>query len=234
MSLLDLQEIPRRTMTLFFLVDKSGSMQGSKIASVNDAIRNIIPVLRDISDTNPDAEIKIATLEFASDCQWMYGEPQSLGDFRWLDIRADGWTAMGEACLELNAKLSKHGFMKSPSGSYAPVVIMLSDGAPTDDFHNGMTALNQNNWFKNAIRIAIAIGNDANYDVLREFTGNPEAIYEANNTDALKSIIRIAAVTSSQIGSQSSNTGGATKQEQVIQEINQQLEVADTSDAEEW
>ena len=98
MSLLDLQEIPRRTMTLFFLVDKSGSMQGSKIASVNDAIRNIIPVLRDISDSNPDAEIKIATLEFASDCQWMYGEPQSLGDFRWLDIRADGWTAMGEAC----------------------------------------------------------------------------------------------------------------------------------------
>ena len=147
MSLLDLQEIPRRTMTLFFLVDKSGSMQGSKIASVNDAIRNIIPVIRDISDSNPDAEIRIATLEFASDCHWMYGEPQSLGDFRWLDIRADGWTAMGEACLELNAKLSKHGFMKSPSGSYAPVVILLSDGAPTDDFHNGMTALNQNNWF---------------------------------------------------------------------------------------
>ena len=234
MSLLDLQEIPRRTMTLFFLVDKSGSMQGSKIASVNDAIRNIIPVLRDLSDNNTDAEIKIATLEFASDCQWMYGEPQSLGDFRWLDIRADGWTAMGEACLELNAKLSKHGFMKSPSASYAPVVILLSDGAPTDDFHNGMVALSQNNWFKNAIRIAIAIGNDANYDVLREFTGNPEAIYEAYNTDALKSIIRIAAVTSSQIGSQSSNTGGATKQEQVIQEINHQLEAADTSDAEEW
>ena len=234
MSLLDLQEIPRRTMTLFFLVDKSGSMQGSKIDSVNDAIRNILPVLRDISDTNPDAEIKIATLAFASDCQWMYGEPQSLSDFRWLDIRADGWTAMGEACLELNAKLSKHGFMKSPSASYAPVVILLSDGAPTDDFHNGMVALSQNNWFKNAIRIAIAIGNDANYDVLREFTGNPEAIYEAYNTDALKSIIRIAAVTSSQIGSQSSNTGEATKQEQVIQEINHQLEATDTSDAEEW
>ena len=97
-----------------------------------------------------------------------------------------------------------------------------------------MTALNQNNWFKNAIRIAIAIGNDANYDVLREFTGNPEAIYEAYNTDALKSIIRIAAITSSQIGSHSSNTSGATKQEQVIQEINQQLEATDTSDAEEW
>lgn len=113
-------------------------------------------------------------------------------------------------------------------------VIMLSDGAPTDDFHNGMTALNQNNWFKNAIRIAIAIGNDANYDVLREFTGNPEAIYEAYNTDALKSIIRIAAVTSSQIGSHSSNTSGTTKQEQVIQEINHQLEATETSDAEEW
>ncbi|MBO5817710.1 MAG: VWA domain-containing protein [Paludibacteraceae bacterium] len=234
MSLLDLEEVPRRTMTLFFLVDKSGSMQGNKIASVNDAIRNIIPVLRDISDNNPDAEIKIATLEFASDCQWMYGEPQSLNEFRWLDIRADGWTAMGEACLELNAKLSRKGFMKSASGSYAPVVILLSDGAPTDDFDKGIAALRENPWFKNSIRIAIAIGNDANYDVLKEFTGNPEAIYEAYNTDALKHIIRIAAVTSSQIGSQSTSIGTTNKQEQVIQEINQQLEDIETSDAEDW
>lgn len=234
MSLLDLQEVPRRTMTLFFIVDKSGSMKGSKIASVNDAIRNIVPIIREISDNNPDAEIKIATLEFSNDCQWMYDEPQSLSSFQWLDIKAEGWTALGAACSELNSKLSRHGFMRSASGSYAPVLILLSDGAPTDDFEHAISVLRENNWYKHGIKIAIAIGDDANYAVLEQFTGNSEAIFEANNADALKSIIRIAAVTSSQIGSRSGNADATTKQEQVIKEIHQQVEQADTSDAEEW
>lgn len=234
MSLLDFQEVPRRTMTLFFMVDKSGSMKGSKIASVNDAIRNIIPIIRDVSDNNPDAEIKIATLEFSNDCQWMYDEPQSLTSFRWLDIKADGWTALGAACNELNSKLSRHGFMTSASGSYAPVIILLSDGAPTDDFDRTILTLRENNWFKHGIKIAIAIGEDANYSVLEQFTGNSEAIFEANNPEVLKSIIRIAAVTSSQIGTQSTNAGNTTKQEQVIKEINHQVEQTDTDGEDEW
>ena len=234
MSLLDFQEVPRRTMTLFFLVDKSGSMKGSKIASVNDAIRNIIPIIRDVSDNNPDAEIKIATLEFSNDCQWMYDEPQSLTSFRWLDIKADGWTALGAACNELNSKLSRHSFMTSASGSYAPVIILLSDGAPTDDFDRAILTLRENNWFKHGIKIAIAIGEDANYSVLEQFTGNSEAIFEANNPEVLKSIIRIAAITSSQIGTQSTNAGNITKQEQVIKEINHQVEQTDTDGEDEW
>ena len=32
--------VPRRTMTLFFVVDTSGSMTGEKIASVNTAVRS--------------------------------------------------------------------------------------------------------------------------------------------------------------------------------------------------
>ena len=40
MGLLDNESIPRRKMTLFFVIDTSGSMVGSKIGSVNDAIEN--------------------------------------------------------------------------------------------------------------------------------------------------------------------------------------------------
>ena len=36
MGLLDNESIPRRKMTLFFVIDTSGSMVGSKIGSVND------------------------------------------------------------------------------------------------------------------------------------------------------------------------------------------------------
>ena len=72
MGLLDNESVPRRTMTLVFVVDTSGSMEGNKIGAVNDAIRNVIPMLKDISDNNADAEIKIAALDFSSNVKWLY------------------------------------------------------------------------------------------------------------------------------------------------------------------
>lgn len=222
MSLLDdAVSVPRRTMTLFFLIDTSGSMSGNKIGAVNDAIVNVLPMLEDISSSNPDAEIKVAAMEFSNGTKWLYNEPKSVEDFKWIDVQAGGLTSLGEACLELNSKLSRSGYMKSASGSYAPAIILLSDGGPTDNFDGGLQTIQGNNWFKNAIRIAIAIGDDADLDVLARFTGNSEAVIKVQNIDALKQIIRIVAVTSSQIGSKSSSAGDTSKQDQVIKDVNQ-------------
>lgn len=220
MSLLDeVVSVPRRTMTLFFLIDTSGSMEGNKIGAVNDAVANVLPMLNEISDENPDAEIKIAALEFSSSINWLYSEPKLASDFIWQDVQANGLTSLGAACLELSSKLSRSGFMQSASGSFAPAIILLSDGGPTDDFENGLKKLKENNWFKAAIKIAIAIGDDADKEVLRQFTGNAEAVFTVHNIEALKQIIRVVAVTSSQIGSKSSTAGEATKQDQVVEEV---------------
>ena len=159
MGLLDNESIPRRQMTVFFMIDKSGSMTGSKIGEVNDAIANVLPMLGEISDENPDAEIKVAALEFATDTRWLYDEPKLANEFIWQDVTAEGMTSLGEACQELGKKLSRNGgFMSSPSGCYAPAIILLSDGGPTDNYEAGIKVLQGNSWFKSAIKIAIAIG----------------------------------------------------------------------------
>ena len=219
----EVAEVARKTMTLFFMVDKSGSMFGQKIGDVNDAVTNVLPIISDISDTNPDAEIKVAAMEFSNGVDWLYNTPKAASEFIWQDVDASGLTSLGAACLELNSKLSRSGFMQTASGSFAPVIILLSDGEPTDDYIGGLSALKANKWFKNAIKIAIAIGDDANTDTLAEFTGSKEAIFYVHNIEALKQVIRIVAVTSSQIGSKSSNAGATTKQEQVQAEIKDQI-----------
>ena len=86
---------PRRVMTLIFLVDTSGSMEGEKMGQVNDTIENILPEIGEISSTNADAEIKIAVLEFSSGIEWMYPEPISAEDFTWQNLEAGGLTSMG-------------------------------------------------------------------------------------------------------------------------------------------
>ena len=236
MGLLDeTVSFPRRTMTLFFLIDTSGSMEGNKIGAVNDAVVNVLPMLNDISETNPDAEIKVAALEFSNGVNWLYDEPKLAKDFIWQDVTASGLTSLGAACSELASKLSRSGgFMQSASGSFAPAIILLSDGGPTDDYNTGLAKLKANNWFKSAIKIAIAIGDDADKDVLKDFTGSSEAVITVHNIDALKQIIRVVAVTSSQIGSKSSTAGETTKQEQVVKDIQdatQNIDGAESSDS---
>ena len=233
MGLLDeTVSVPRRTMTLFFLIDTSGSMEGNKIGAVNDAVVNVLPMLNDISETNPDAEIKVAALEFSSGVNWLYDEPKLAKDFIWQDGTAGGLTSLGGACAELASKLSRNGgFMQSASGSFAPAIILLSDGGPTDNYEVGLAKLQSNNWFKSAIKIAIAIGDDADKDVLKQFTGNSEAVITVHNIDALKQIIRVVAVTSSQIGSKSSTAGDVTKQDQVIKDVQDAAKNIDGADS---
>lgn len=223
--------VPRKTMTLFFVIDTSGSMAGNKIGAVNDAIVNVLPMLNDISNSNADAEIKVAALEFSTSCQWLYSEPKLANEFIWQDVTAGGMTSLGEAFSELSSKLSRNGFMKSASGSYAPAIILLSDGGPTDNYKSGLSKLQSNRWFESAIKVAIAIGEDADKDVLKEFTGNIESVFTVHNIDALKQIIRIVAITSSQIGSKSSSTGDTTKQYQVIEEIKNGIENIDGAES---
>lgn len=223
-------KIARRTMTLFFLVDTSGSMDGDKMGSVNDAIRETVPDLQDLSDSNPDAAIKIAALQFDTDVRWLYPQPIDSADFRWNDLQANGLTSFGAALIELNAKLSKTQFLQEAAGSFAPVIILLSDGGPTDNYKKALDSIQQNNWFKYAIKIAIAIGNDADKKVLAEFTGNNEAVIEVHNRLALKSIIRFVSITSSQVNSQSSGIGDANKQAKVVSQVKNYVDTQNIED----
>lgn len=231
-GLLDsVESVPRRTMTMFFMIDTSGSMEGSKIGAVNSAMEEVMPIIGEISDNNPDAEIKIAVLDFSSDVKWLYDEPKTAANFQWRDVNADGLTSLGDACIHIEGKLHQsNGFMKSASGSFAPVFILMSDGEPTDNYQVGLNKLKANNWFKSGLKFAIAIGDDANKDVLEEFTGSKEAILTVHNTEALKKIIRMVSVTSSQIASTSTTSGEKSKQEQMNDAIHNQTDNMDGVD----
>jgi hypothetical protein len=71
-----------------------------------------------------------------------------------------------------------------------------------------LSALKQNNWFRAAVKVAVAIGEEANKDVLKEFTGSSEAVLEVHNKAMLKKMIKFVSVRASQVASKSSNVNG--------------------------
>lgn len=217
-------QLPRRTLTVFFLIDTSGSMAGGKISSLNVAIRDTLPMLEQISSENTDTEIKIAALQFASGCDWMYPRPLPVEDFEWNDLEATGLTSLGAAYQELLKKLSQtSGFMQEANASCAPIMILFSDGVPTDDAKHGHEHLKTNNWYKAAIKIAVAIGDDANKDVLKEFVNdNSEAVLTVHNVTDLKKMIYLVSVTATQVASKGVSVGTdapESRQEEVMQDI---------------
>lgn len=197
----DAEEIAKKSMVLFFIIDQSGSMEGSKIGSLNTAMEEVIPEIRDIGEA--DADIKVAVLTFSSGSQWMYQEPIPIEDFKWKNVTANGVTDLGDAFSKLAGKLSRNEFLKSPTISFAPVMFLMSDGYPTDDYKEGLEKLKNNKWYKAGIKVALAIGEDADQDVLAEFTTSKEAVVTAYNGEALAKLIRFVTITSSQIGSKS-------------------------------
>lgn len=224
-------EVPRRTMVLFFVVDCSGSMKGEKIGTVNNAIREVIPELKDISEENADAQIKIATLQFSSGAKWNVDEPMPAESFRWQDLDAEGITDLGEACRMLNDKLSRKAFMSDATGSFAPAIFLLSDGGPTDDYKRGLEKLKANTWFKKAIKVAVAIGEDANTDVLAEFTGNIESVITVHSPEALKKWIRFVSVRASEIGSKSSSVGTQNENNEESETAEEEVKQKEFTDA---
>ena len=85
----DAEEIAKRSMVIFFVIDCSGSMSGSKIGTVNSVMEELIPEIKDIGGA--DADIKLAVLKFSGGCEWMYDAPVSIGEFEWKPLEAEAF-----------------------------------------------------------------------------------------------------------------------------------------------
>ena len=147
----------------------------------------------------------IGIMTFSTGAEWVTGDNLvSPSNCSSLNLNAEGQTDMGVAFRKLNEKLSsKTGFLTRATGSVAPVLFLLSDGAPTDDYQSGLARLKNNAWYKVAARVAIGYG-ECNDAVLYEFTGNEETIMHTNNPQELKNMIKFVTITSSMVASGSS------------------------------
>lgn len=211
--------VARKVLPIIYVLDTSGSMSGDRIAAVNEAMHETMEVLADVSSKNPDAEIKVAVLQFASGAKWVTNGLVFLEDFFWNDLAAGGVTDFGSALNELNNKLSRSEFLVSDTGFCVPVIMFASDGQPTDNFEKALDNITANNkWFRYATKISIAVGDDADLDVLAKVAGNKEAVVKVDDVEALKMLIKVASVTSSMINSKSRTTAEGSNAIEIIRQ----------------
>ncbi|MEU6867164.1 VWA domain-containing protein [Streptomyces sp. NPDC046876] len=189
-----------RPVHFIWLLDCSYSMQGEKIGQLNYAIREAVPEMRSVAQDNPAAQLLLRTLTFSTTARWHHQDPVPVENFTWQDVQVDGTTNLGEALALVARELDTPPM---PQRALKPVLALVSDGVPTDDWKAGLRAVDATPWGRKAVRVAIAIGADADRTVLQEFLGNPELQpLDANSPKQLAAAIRWASTAAVKAASQ--------------------------------
>ena len=169
-----------------------------KMQSLNQAIRQSLPGMARVARDNPEARVLVRAVAFADQASWHISEPTPVEDLHWRDLQASGCTAMG-AALRLVAEQLHTPPMEERA--LPPVLVLISDGQPTDDFDAGVARLMQEPWAQKAVRLAIALGHDADLEVLQQFIGaapanqrerSPRRPLQASNATSLAQYIQWA------------------------------------------
>ena len=190
--------LSNRPLHFIYLCDCSGSMAAQgKMQALNQAIRQSLPGMAEVAEQNPEARVLVRAMRFADGAEWHLADTTPVQELQWRDLEAGGITAMGEA-LELVA-----GVLQSPpmeERALPPVLVLISDGQPTDDFDAGLAKLMRQPWAQKAVRLAIAMGHDADLEVLQHFIGpepsgggkSPRRPLQASNATTLAQYIQWA------------------------------------------
>lgn len=114
-------------------------------------------------------DLNISVLTFAAEVRWAADQIPA-DRFAWSPEWAGhpdrSGTALGSALRALAARLEAP---PAPVVGRAPVLALLSDGQPTDDWADGLRALDAAAWGRSAVRVAIKLGEDAQASVLEAF-----------------------------------------------------------------
>jgi uncharacterized protein YegL len=168
-----------RPLPVIVLADTSGSMSvDGKIQALNKALKDMISTFA--SESRLRAELQVAVITFGGNADVHLPLTAAHKIEHIADLPATGGTPMGEA-FTLAANLIEDKEL-IPSRAYKPVVVLVSDGHPTDNFAEGMELLMNGERSAKVTRFAMGIGSDADLALLGDFANDLEApVFKAEN-----------------------------------------------------
>ena len=198
-----------RRLPVYLLIDTSESMVGTAIESVRTGLSAMLSALRQ----NPYA-LEMGALSIIT----FGGKAQKLTPltevyaFQLPALDVKPGTMLGCAISILDQAITTEIVKTTPEqkGDYKPLVFILTDGQPTDEWHSAFEQFKRNH--KSVIVYAVGCGDDVDFAILKELTENT---YSMEQMDA-DAFAKLFVCISSSIQSASGAIGEQKKQGSAI------------------
>lgn len=173
-------DVPDKVALAVFLIDRSGSMDGTVLGTVNSILEE---VLADLSRN----EIKIAIAQIDQCVAWNASYPVEAREYRnWDRIQAGDLSNMGEAFMQLGKKLEDRTWCPVGKHGIEGTFILFSDGMATDHYESGLNYLKSNKIFQDGKKLAVNFSVKKDIGVLLDFAGSQNNFVDAGNKDIRK------------------------------------------------
>lgn len=182
-----------RSLPVILLADVSGSMAPKdKIGALNRSVAEMISMFDE--EQGAQAEIHVAVITFGGVAR-EHTPLQPASQVKWLDMEAQGGTPMGDAMRLARTLVEDRN--KIRSRSYRPTLVLVSDGKPTDEWQTALDQLNRSPRGSKTFRMALAIGADAQEQMLKRFVGESEqkCLFRADDARQIHAFFEYVTVT---------------------------------------
>jgi uncharacterized protein YegL len=179
MALKDFAVKSARPLPVLILADTSGSMaENGKIEALNQSLRDMVKSFS--AESRLRAEIHLGVITFGGTAQAHLPLTPARQIQGIQEFVASGMTPLGGALTLARDIIEDRDLI--PSRASRPILVLVSDGYPNDEWEGPFQALLGSERGQKASRVSLAIGADADEAMLEEFCNDPEApLFHANN-----------------------------------------------------
>lgn len=157
----------------------------TKIQILNDSVRRMIDSF--CAEERMETEFLVSIVTFGDKVAEHLG-PSAASAVNWVDMKTDGFTAMG-AAFSLAKKLIEDKEV-IPSRAYRPTVVLVSDGEPTDDWKGSLETLISDGRSAKCFFMAMGIGNEPGMEALERFISQTPVLAEINGNPVPNTVFR--------------------------------------------
>lgn len=190
-----------RRLPVYLVIDISGSMSGEPLEAVKNGLQVLVATLRQDPYALETAFLSIITFGETANQAVPLTE---LVSFQVPSLVANGRTALGQALELLATRIDAEVQRSTPTqkGDWKPLVFLMTDGLPTDDWGRGRDALRK---VKTGMLVACGAGPGADANLLKQLTETVVMLDTADSATIRSFFKWVSASVSS--GSQKVETG---------------------------
>jgi len=180
-----------KSIPVLLLLDTSTSMSGEPIDTLNKAVEAMIAEFKKAETM--ETFIKLSIITFGKNGVELHTPLEEVSKIDFKPLITGGWTPMGTALKMAKAMIEDKLIFKRRD--YRPIIVLLSDGEPNDDWKAPLDDFISNGRSAKCDKMAVAIG-DANKSVLNKFiSGCENPLFYAEDASKIIDVFKKITIT---------------------------------------